>query len=77
MLDGREAVATAGDFVRMPMGIPHGTFNKSEQSAECIFWVSPTRKLYDLSNKIHNLTDPNEVVRIAGEHEVDFLPPPK
>jgi len=40
--------AKAGDLVRMPRGIPHGYFNKSEKPARALFWVSP----------IHNLTDP-------------------
>jgi hypothetical protein len=29
-----------------------------------------------LFERIHNLPDPAEVVRIAAEHEVNFLPPP-
>jgi hypothetical protein len=41
-----------------------------------MFWVSPTRSLRGLFERIHNLTDPVEVVRIASEHEVHFLPPP-
>jgi hypothetical protein len=28
-----------------------------------------------LFNRLHNLTDPAEVVRISAEHEVNFLPP--
>src|SRR6201991_236867 len=28
VLDGRDFVATAGDLIRLPMGIPHGLFNK-------------------------------------------------
>ena len=47
MLDGKDVVATAGDLIRMPMGLPHGIFNKSDQPVNCFFWVSPTRKLYD------------------------------
>lgn len=76
VLDGKDAVANAGDFIRMPMGIPHGIFNKSDAPVECFFWVSPTRKLHELFTKIHGLTDPEEVVRLAAAHEVDFLPPP-
>ena len=30
MLDGRDFVATSGDLIRLPMGIPHGLFNKSD-----------------------------------------------
>jgi hypothetical protein len=38
--------------------------------------VTPSRSLRTLFERIHNLTDPAEVVRIAAEHEVEFLPPP-
>ncbi|WP_436643285.1 cupin domain-containing protein [Microbaculum sp. FT89] len=75
-LDGKEFTATAGDLVRMPMGIPHGIFNKSDADATSLFWVAPTRSLKGLFERIHNVPDPAEVVRIAAEHEVDFLPPP-
>ena len=62
-LDGVWVQAKAGDLVRLPRGIPHGYFNKSDK---------PARALFD---KLHNLQDPAEVVRISAEHEVDFLPP--
>ena len=48
MLGGAEAQATAGDLIRLGMGVPHGIFNKSDQSAKVLFWVSPSQKLYDL-----------------------------
>jgi uncharacterized RmlC-like cupin family protein len=77
LLDGRDYVATAGDMVRMPMGIPHGIFNKSDQTAKCIFWVTPTRKLYDLFWGIHSMKEqkPEEVVTLSARHEVMLLPP--
>ena len=75
-LDGQPAVANAGDLIRLPRGIPHGLFNKSAADVTCIFWVSPTRRLWDLFQAIDNITDPAEVVRLAGLHEVEFLPPP-
>ena len=74
-LDGVWSVAKAGDLVRMPRGIPHGYFNKSDKPARALFWVSPMQKLEALFDKLHNLTDPAEVVRISAQHEVDFLPP--
>ncbi len=78
VLDGRDFVATAGDLVRMPMGIPHGIFNKSDHTAKCLFWVTPTRKLYDLFWGIHSMKEqkPDEVVALSAKHEVIFLPPP-
>jgi quercetin dioxygenase-like cupin family protein len=78
VLDGREFFATAGDLIRLPMKIPHGIFNKSDQTVKCLFWVSPTRKLYDLFWAIHGMKEqsPPEVVALSAKHEVEFLPPP-
>src|SRR5882757_4166298 len=79
VIDGREFVATAGDLIRLPMNIPHGLFNKSEQPVKCLFWVTPTRKLYDLFWAIHGMKEQNppDVVALAAKHEVVFLPPPE
>lgn len=76
LLDGKPAMATTGDLIRLPMGIPHGIFNKSEGTVTCLFWVAPTRMLWELFEKIHDVPDPAEVVRLAEQHEVHFLPPP-
>ena len=78
LLDGKEFVAQPGDLVRMPMGIPHGIFNKSDQTVKCFFWVSPTRRLYDLFWAIHSMKEqkPDEVVALSAKYEVMFLPPP-
>ena len=76
MLDGQAANASAGDLIRLPRGIPHGLFNHSQANITCLFWVSPTRRLWDLFQAIDNVPDPAEVVRLAGLHEVNFLPPP-
>jgi hypothetical protein len=61
------------------MGIPHGIFNKTPDTVKCFFWVSPTRKLFDLFWGIHSMKDQNpaEVVALSARHEVDFLPPPE
>jgi quercetin dioxygenase-like cupin family protein len=74
-LDGVWVQAKAGDLVRLPRGIPHGYFNKSDKPARALFWVSPMQKLEALFNQLHNLTDPEQVVRISAQHEVNFLPP--
>jgi quercetin dioxygenase-like cupin family protein len=76
VLDGSELVATAGDLIRMPMGIPHGIFNKSDAPVRAIFWVAPALRLYELFTKIDNVADPGEVVRLAALYDVQFLPPP-
>jgi quercetin dioxygenase-like cupin family protein len=70
-------IAKAGDVVRLPQGVAHGIFNRSGATATAMFGVAPARKLFDLFNAIHNVGDPAEVVRLAAEHEVNFLPPPE
>ncbi len=47
-------------------------------TVKCFFWVSPTRKLYDLFWAIHSMKEqsPPEVVALSAKHEVVFLPPP-
>src|SRR5262249_58487947 len=79
LLDGKDIVATAGDLIRMPMGLPHGIFNKADQPAKCFFWVSPTRKLYDLFLATHSMKQqkPEDVVAVSPKHEANFLPPPQ
>src|SRR5436189_3134008 len=47
-LDGQWFKAMAGDLVRMPRGIPHGYFNKSDKPSRALFWVTPARKLEQL-----------------------------
>lgn len=69
--------AGPGDTIRMPRGIAHGIFNRSGQTATCVFGVAPSRKLFALFGALDGLTDPAELVRISAEHEVDFLPPPE
>jgi branched-chain amino acid transport system ATP-binding protein len=78
MLDGKTIFSSPGDLIRMPMGLPHGIFNKSDRIVKCFFWVAPTRRLYDLFWAIHNMPEqtPAEVVALSAKHEVDFLPPP-
>jgi quercetin dioxygenase-like cupin family protein len=76
LLDGRPATADAGDLIRLVRGVPHGIFNRSGAEVRCLFWVTPTAKLWSLFEKIHNLPDPAEVVRLAAQHEVFFEPPP-
>ena len=74
-LDGQWVKASAGDLVRMPMGLPHGYYNRTDKPTRALFWVSPSRRLKELFDQLHNLNDPAEVVRRSAAHEVDFLPP--
>ncbi len=78
LLNGVEAYAEPGDLIRLPMGIPHGIFNKTPGTIKCLFWVAPSRRLYDLFWALHNLgpqANPTDIVAISAQHEVDFLPP--
>ncbi|MCR9071379.1 MAG: cupin domain-containing protein [Alphaproteobacteria bacterium] len=76
VLDGQQKHGATGDLIRMPMGISHGIFNNSGKDVRALFWVSPSRTLRALFEKINNVNDPDEVVRLAAQHEVEFLPPP-
>ena len=74
-LDGKWHTARAGDLVRMPRGVPHGYFNKSDKPARAFFWVSPAGKLEALFNVLHDMTDIPAVIAASARHDVDFLPP--
>jgi quercetin dioxygenase-like cupin family protein len=76
VLDGQPGQAQAGDLIRLPRGIPHGIFNKSDAPVRALFWVAPALRLFELFTQLHNLGDPAEVVRLAALHDVEFLPPP-
>jgi quercetin dioxygenase-like cupin family protein len=75
-LDGADLKAAAGDLIRLPMGSKHGIFNKTSANTRALFWVAPSKRLYDLFVRINGVGDPAEVVRIAAEHNIHFLPPP-
>jgi mannose-6-phosphate isomerase-like protein (cupin superfamily) len=74
-LDGAWETAGPGDTVLMPKGLPHAYYNRGEVPTRGLFWVSPAGRLAELFDKLHNLTDPEEVVRLSAECGVDFLPP--
>ncbi len=74
-LDGVWSTAMAGDLVRMPRGVPHGYFNKSDKPVRALFWVSPAGRLKALFETLHNMTDVPSVVEVSARHDVEFLPP--
>jgi 2-polyprenyl-6-methoxyphenol hydroxylase-like FAD-dependent oxidoreductase/quercetin dioxygenase-like cupin family protein len=79
LADGEaDRVAGPGDLLRMPMGRPHGLFNRSGATVTCLFWVTPAGRLYDLFVAIDAMKDqnPDAVVALAAEYDVNFLPPP-
>ncbi|MBO0706398.1 MAG: FAD-dependent monooxygenase, partial [Candidatus Dormibacteraeota bacterium] len=79
-LDGAAPeAARAGDLIELPRGVPHGLFNRSGRELTCLFWVTPTRRLFDLFRGIDALSPqtPEAVVALSAEHEVNFLPPPE
>ena len=65
--------ARPGDLVRMPMGIPHAYYNNTDQPTRALFWVSPAGRLKELFDRLHDLTDIAEAIRISARHEVDFV----
>ncbi len=74
-LDGVETSGGPGDVVRLVRGVPHGIFNRSGATVKTLFGVAPSRSLWALFAAIDQVADPAEVVRIAAQHEVEFLPP--
>lgn len=74
-LDGEWMTAGPGDTVRMPMNLPHAYFNRSDSAGRALFWVSPSGRLSQLFDQLHNISDPEEVVRRSALHDVNFLPP--
>lgn len=74
-LDGEWTTAGPGETVRMPMGLPHAYYIRGDQPAKSLFWVSPSGKLAQLFEQLHNLEDKDEVFRRSALHDVDFLPP--
>jgi quercetin dioxygenase-like cupin family protein len=74
-LDGQRQVARQGDLVRMPAGIPHGYYNLTAAPTRAIFWVTPGRRLRELFDALHDLTDPAAVVAESAKREVLFLRP--
>lgn len=75
ILDGKTTSASVGDLVRMPRGIPHAFFNNSGAAAHALFWAAPAGQLVELYRRIHNMSSPAEVVQVAREYGVVFLPP--
>ena len=74
-LDGKWQTAHAGDLIRLPRGVPHGYFNKSDKPVRALFWVSPRGKLEALFEVLHDMTDVPAVIAASARHDVDFLPP--
>jgi pimeloyl-ACP methyl ester carboxylesterase/quercetin dioxygenase-like cupin family protein len=74
-LGDQKSHAGPGDLIRLPKGQPHGIYNNGSSDVRCLFWVAPARNLRALFEKLHNLSDPAEVVRLSAAHEVNFLPP--
>jgi quercetin dioxygenase-like cupin family protein len=65
--------ARTGDLVRMPRGIPHSYANNTASPTRALFWVSPAGKLKELFDRLHDLTDIPEAMRVSALHEVDFV----
>jgi 2-polyprenyl-6-methoxyphenol hydroxylase-like FAD-dependent oxidoreductase/quercetin dioxygenase-like cupin family protein len=74
-----DRTARPGDLVRLPMGRPHGLYNRSGETLTCLFWVTPAGKLFDLFAGIDAMNEqtPDAVVALSAEHDVEFLPPPE
>ena len=61
------------DLVRMPRGIPHAYYNNTASATRALFWVSPAGRLRELFDRLHELADIEEAIRISAQHDVEFL----
>ncbi|OLL31459.1 cupin [Burkholderia sp. SRS-W-2-2016] len=75
LLGGKQTTASTGDLVRMPRGIEHAFFNNTGKPVTALFWAAPAGKLLELYRRIHNMSSPAEVMRVALEYDVVFAPP--
>ncbi len=62
-LDGDWLQATPATWSGMPKGKPHAYYNRTDRAQQAIFLGEPGRKLKELFDQLHDLTDPEEVVR--------------
>lgn len=72
-LRDRKLQAGPGDLVRMPQGLPHAYYNNTQSPTRALFWVSPAGRLKELFDRLHDLTDIHEAMRVSALHEVDFV----
>lgn len=70
-----EAQARPGDLVRMPRGVVHAYYNRQPVPARALFWVTPTGRLRELFDQLHELADLDEVVRRSRACGVEFVAP--
>ncbi|WP_434665629.1 cupin domain-containing protein [Paraburkholderia sp. A3BS-1L] len=75
LLGGKRTTASTGDLVRMPRGIEHAFFNNTGKPVTALFWAAPAGKLLELYRRIHNMSSPAEVMRVARDYDVVFAPP--
>lgn len=73
VLDGKPLKAGPGDLVSLPMGIPHSIHNRSANPVTSLFWVTPTRMLYDYFKKINGVQNKALLAELAAKHEVPFV----
>ena len=71
--NGQHHKTRAGDLVRLPAGVPHCRCNLSAIPTHAMFWVAPGGRLRELFDALHNLCDPEQVVREAAQCEVHSL----
>ena len=70
---GRDSTAGSADLVHLPRGIPHAYANRGDRPVNAVFWVSPSRRLWELFDALDGVTDPAKVAQLAAQHEIDVL----
>ena len=73
--DGQSFRAGPGDLASLPRGMPHAFYNRSGAVAQTLIWVTPAGLAWEMFTAMSGVDDPQEVMRIASAHELEFLPP--
>jgi quercetin dioxygenase-like cupin family protein len=78
-VDGRETIATAGDFVYVPGGTLHGFAGASEEPARVLIFDAPSTAegfFRDAAREVRELPgDLGKVPGIGARHGIAFAPP--
>lgn len=74
-IDGEWTTAKPGDYVFWPKDSLHSYHNESGKPARALFWVTPGQQLLTLFEELHQLEDPEEVVRVSATRNIFFAGP--
>lgn len=77
VVDGREQLVRAGDFIYAPGGTPHGFSGVSDEPARMLIFDAPAHAesfFREVSREVQGPADMAKVPEIGSRHQIDFLP---